>query len=84
VNELCYERRLTYIAGFLTGAYKSAEDFEEGDFRRFSPRFQGEAFKENLKLVDALKYAKLPLIIRMLLIFLKGKSGRGRVSPQVS
>ncbi|CCA76669.1 hypothetical protein PIIN_10658, partial [Serendipita indica DSM 11827] len=27
----------------------------EGDFRRNNPRFQGEAFKENLKLVDALK-----------------------------
>lgn len=44
-----------FCTGFLTGAYKSVEDFEEGDFRRSNPRFQGEAFKENLKLVDALK-----------------------------
>jgi hypothetical protein len=84
VRELYDGRRLTYVTGFLTGAYKSVDDFGEGDFRRFSPRFQGEAFKENLKLVDALKYAKLPLIIRMLLIYLEGKSGRGRASPQVS
>jgi aryl-alcohol dehydrogenase-like predicted oxidoreductase len=52
---MCDERCLICVVGFLTGAYKSAEDFEEGDMRRFNPRFQGEAFKENLKLVDALK-----------------------------
>ena len=28
--------------GFLTGAYKSIEDFRSDDFRRSSPRFQGE------------------------------------------
>lgn len=39
----------------MTGAYKSPDDFEEGDWRRTNPRFTGEAFKENLKLVDALK-----------------------------
>jgi hypothetical protein len=32
--------------GFLTGAYKSPDDFETDDFRRTLPRFQGEAFKE--------------------------------------
>lgn len=41
--------------GFLTGAYKSIDDFDADDTRRTNPRFQGEAFKENLKLVDALK-----------------------------
>lgn len=41
--------------GFLTGRYKSVEDFEEGDFRRRIPRFQGENFKKNLELVDVLK-----------------------------
>jgi len=40
--------------GFLTGAYKSADDFEEGDFRRMSPRFSKENFPRNLKLVDEL------------------------------
>lgn len=38
--------------GFLTGQYKSVEDFEEGDFRRWNPRFQGENFNKNLELVN--------------------------------
>jgi len=37
--------------GFLTGAYKSIEDFRSDDFRRTSPRFQGENFVKNLELV---------------------------------
>ena len=40
--------------GMLTGAYKSPNDFEEGDFRRISPRFSEENFPKNLKLVDAI------------------------------
>ena len=38
--------------GLLTGAYKSANDFEEGDFRRMAPRFSEENFPKNLKLTD--------------------------------
>jgi aryl-alcohol dehydrogenase-like predicted oxidoreductase len=38
--------------GFLTGQYKSRDDFEEGDFRRNSPRFSNENFPKNLKLVE--------------------------------
>jgi len=41
-------------SGFLTGAYKSPNDFEDGDFRKYSPRFSPENFPKNLKLVDAL------------------------------
>ncbi len=37
--------------GFLTGQYQSPEDFPEGDYRRSSPRFQGENFQKNLELV---------------------------------
>lgn len=37
--------------GFLTGAFKTPEDFEPGDYRRTSPRFQGENFKRNVALV---------------------------------
>jgi aryl-alcohol dehydrogenase-like predicted oxidoreductase len=37
--------------GFLTGQFKKFEDFEPGDYRRFSPRFQGENFQKNLDLV---------------------------------
>jgi aryl-alcohol dehydrogenase-like predicted oxidoreductase len=38
--------------GFLTGRFKSPEDLEPGDFRRNNPRFQGENFRKNLRLVD--------------------------------
>jgi aryl-alcohol dehydrogenase-like predicted oxidoreductase len=38
----------------LTGALKGPEDFEEGDFRSFAPRFSKENFPKNLKLVDQL------------------------------
>ena len=41
--------------GFLTGAIKSPEDFEEGDYRRNSPRFQGDNFQKNLAIVDKLE-----------------------------
>lgn len=37
--------------GFLTGALKSPDDFAADDYRRFSPRFQGENFQRNLLLV---------------------------------
>ena len=40
--------------GFLTGAIKSPEDFEEDDFRKKNPRFMGENFKKNLAIVDRL------------------------------
>jgi aryl-alcohol dehydrogenase-like predicted oxidoreductase len=41
--------------GFLTGAITSPEDFGEDDFRRGHPRFTGEAFEANLRLVDAVR-----------------------------
>ncbi len=41
--------------GFLTGEIKSFDDLAPDDFRRFSPRFQGENFNKNLVLVDKLK-----------------------------
>jgi len=37
--------------GFLTGAIKSPDDFDADDYRRTSPRFQGENFAKNLALV---------------------------------
>jgi len=37
--------------GFLTGQIKSFDDFEPDDYRRHSPRFQGENFEKNLQLV---------------------------------
>src|ERR1022692_3682889 len=41
--------------GFLTGAYKSPDDFAADDYRRQSPRFQGENFARNLELVEKVK-----------------------------
>jgi aryl-alcohol dehydrogenase-like predicted oxidoreductase len=38
--------------GFLTGRIKSVDDLEPDDYRRNSPRFQGDNFAKNLKLVD--------------------------------
>jgi aryl-alcohol dehydrogenase-like predicted oxidoreductase len=37
--------------GFLTGQIKSIDDLEQDDYRRTSPRFQGENFQKNLGLV---------------------------------
>ena len=37
--------------GFLSGEIKRFEDLAEDDYRRFSPRFQGENFDKNIKLV---------------------------------
>src|SRR5258707_5676045 len=43
------------LRSIQTGELKKPEDIPEGDFRRVLPRFQGEAFYQNLKLVDQLK-----------------------------
>ncbi len=37
--------------GFLAGRFKSIDDLEKDDWRRSSPRFEGENFKKNLELV---------------------------------
>jgi aryl-alcohol dehydrogenase-like predicted oxidoreductase len=53
----CRELGIGFVAysplgrGFLTGQIKRFEDFAEDDFRRRSPRFQGENFQKNLDLV---------------------------------
>jgi len=41
--------------GFLTGQIKRFEDLAQDDFRRNSPRFQGENFARNLALVEHIK-----------------------------
>jgi aryl-alcohol dehydrogenase-like predicted oxidoreductase len=38
----------------LSGTIKGPEDFEEGDFRLYAPRFSKENFPKNLRLVDQL------------------------------
>ena len=41
--------------GFLTGAFKSPDDFAADDFRRINPRFLEENFTRNLQLVEKVK-----------------------------
>ncbi|HUZ48524.1 MAG TPA: aldo/keto reductase, partial [Candidatus Dormibacteraeota bacterium] len=41
--------------GFLSGAFKTPNDFPADDTRRNHPRFQGENFEQNLKLVDRVR-----------------------------
>ena len=40
--------------GFLTGRFRTPDDFAADDYRRHSPRFQGENFEKNLRLVDTI------------------------------
>jgi aryl-alcohol dehydrogenase-like predicted oxidoreductase len=54
---LCRELGVGFVAysplgrGFLTGRFRSFDDLPEDDYRRNSPRFQGENFQKNLDLV---------------------------------
>jgi len=53
----CRELGIGFVAysplgrGFLAGKFKHFEDMAEDDYRRYSPRFQGENFQRNLDLV---------------------------------
>lgn len=61
ILQTCKELGIAFVAysplgrGFLTGQIKKFEDFEENDYRRFSPRFQGDNFKKNLDLVKKIE-----------------------------
>ncbi|RZJ91955.1 MAG: aldo/keto reductase [Chryseobacterium sp.] len=41
--------------GFLNGEIQKPEDFNENDFRKFIPKYQGEQFYKNLELVNEIK-----------------------------
>ena len=41
--------------GFLSGRFTAPEELDEGDFRRYGPRFTGENLKQNLKLAERVK-----------------------------
>jgi aryl-alcohol dehydrogenase-like predicted oxidoreductase len=57
----CRELGIGFVAysplgrGFLTGVIKDFQDFAEDDYRRTSPRFQGDNFERNLELVERLE-----------------------------
>ncbi len=58
---LCAELGIAFVAysplgrGFLSGKIRSLEDLAADDYRRHSPRFQGENFQKNLALADQLQ-----------------------------
>ena len=41
--------------GFLSGRFSSPEELDEGDFRRYGPRFTGENLAHNLQLAERVK-----------------------------
>jgi aryl-alcohol dehydrogenase-like predicted oxidoreductase len=41
--------------GFLSGRFSSPDDVPEGDFRRSNPRFQGENFERNMRIVERVR-----------------------------
>src|SRR4051794_20388749 len=41
--------------GFLTGAIRSPDDLSDDDWRKTNPRFTGENFQRNLRIVDEVK-----------------------------
>ena len=41
--------------GFLSGRFTAPEELDEGDFRRYGPRFTGENLQQNLKLAERVK-----------------------------
>ncbi|SHH36837.1 aldo/keto reductase [Geodermatophilus nigrescens] len=57
----CAELGIGFVAyspigrGFLSGQIRSVDDLAPDDFRRSNPRFQGEAFEQNLRLVDRVR-----------------------------
>ena len=57
----CRELGIGFVAyaplgrGFLTGQFKRFEDFAPDDYRRHSPRFQGDNFQKNLDLVKRIE-----------------------------
>ena len=61
ILQTCSALGISFVAysplgrGFLSGSFQKFEDLPEGDYRRLSPRFQGENFQKNLELVDKVK-----------------------------
>lgn len=61
VLQTCKELGIAFVAysplgrGFLTGQIRTFEDLDPDDYRRFSPRFQGENFQKNLDLVSRIE-----------------------------
>ena len=63
IRPVCRELGIGFVAysplgrGFLTAKFKKADDLPPGDWRRNSPRFQGENFERNRELVERIEVA---------------------------
>ena len=61
ILDTCRELAIGFVAysplgrGFLTGRFHSQQDFEAGDYRQNSPRFQGDNFSRNLAIVRSIE-----------------------------
>ena len=61
ILETCKELGVAFVAysplgrGFLTGQIKKVDDLDKDDWRRFNPRFTGENFQKNIRLVHKLE-----------------------------
>src|SRR3712207_4366844 len=82
----CAELGIGFVAyspigrGFLSGRIRSLDDLAPDDFRRRNPRFQGEAFAQNLELVDrvrAIADDKGVTATQLALAWVMAQSGRG-------
>jgi aryl-alcohol dehydrogenase-like predicted oxidoreductase len=58
---LCRDLGIGFVAysplgrGFLTGRFRTIDDLAPDDYRRNTPRFQGDNFQKNLELVERVK-----------------------------
>ena len=82
----CAELGIGFVAyspigrGFLSGQIRSVEDLAPDDFRRRNPRFQGQAFQQNLRLVDRVREIageKGVTATQLALAWVMAQSGRG-------
>ncbi|KAL5357034.1 NADP-dependent oxidoreductase domain-containing protein [Aspergillus floccosus] len=61
VAKTCAELNIPVVAysplgrGVLAGAFTSASEIPDGDFRKILPKFQDDAMKQNIKLVDEVR-----------------------------
>ncbi|MCZ2827460.1 aldo/keto reductase [Modestobacter sp. VKM Ac-2986] len=85
VLAVCAELGIGFVAyspigrGFLSEQIRSIDDLAPDDFRRHNPRFQGEAFAQNLELVDRVREiaeAKGVTATQLALAWVMAQSGR--------
>ncbi len=102
VLPLCRELGIGFVAysplgrGFLSGRFRSLDDLAEDDWRRGSPRFQGENFARNLALVDRIEdlaaekdctpsqLALAWLVAQAQVVPIPGTTSRGRLEQNVA